>query len=114
MSPDIETEARLLCLSIAVGLGLAAVYGVLRLFRWLAPHGWFWVGIEDFIYWVFSGFAVFYLLYRENDGALRLYVVGSVLASMALGGRLCRAILQKVLKKAGGCFRIKPTRNRRR
>lgn len=99
MSPGIVMEARLLLLSAAVGAGLAALYGILRLWRRLVPHGWLWTGIEDLAYWIFSGFSVFYLLYRENDGALRLYVVGTVLAVMAACGAVGRSICAKVLKK---------------
>lgn len=110
MSPDIWTETRLLGLSVLAGAALAAVYSVLRVFRLLVRHGWLWTGIEDFIYWIFSGFAVFYLLYLENDGALRLYVIGSVLLSMAACNRICSSFLLKVLKKAGRCFKMKRKR----
>lgn len=106
MSPNIQMEARLLLLSIAAGVGLAVLYGLLRLWRRIVPHGWLWTGLEDFAYWTFAGFAVFYLLYRENDGALRLYVIGAVLATMAACDGAGRAIYRKVLKKRKGCFKI--------
>lgn len=107
MSPDIQAEARLLVLSLAAGAGLMALYDVLRVFRLLVPHGWIWTGAEDLLYWIFSGFATFYLLYRENDGALRLYVIGSVLLAMALYDRTFSAFFLKWLKKLGRCFKIK-------
>lgn len=106
MSPNIQIEARLLLLSAASGVGLAALYGILRLWRYLVPHGWLWTGLEDLAYWIFSGFAVFYLLYRENDGALRLYVVGTVLFTMAVCDGAGRSICAKVLKKRKRCFRM--------
>lgn len=107
MSPNIEIEARLLLLSAASGAGLSLLYGALRLWRRLVPHGWLWTGLEDFAYWVFAGFAVFYLLYRENDGVLRLYVVGTVLLTMAACDRLGRSIFTKVLKRRRRCFKMK-------
>lgn len=94
-------------MSIATGVGLMALYDVLRVFRLLVRHGWLWMGIEDFIYWVFSGFATFYLLYRENDGALRLYVIGSILLAMIVYDRIFSANFLKLLKKAGRCIRMK-------
>lgn len=106
MSPDIQIEARLLALSILTGAGLMALYDVLRLLRLLVRHGWLLVGVEDLCYWVFSGFATFYLLYRENDGALRLYVIGAVLLSMVVYDRVCSVNFLKVLKKAGRWIRI--------
>lgn len=107
MSPNIQTEARLLMMSVMTGAGLMALYDVLRMFRLLVRHGWLWIGLEDLFYWIFSGFATFYLLYRENDGALRLYIIGSVLLSMVIYDRICSANFLKLLKKAGRCFRMK-------
>ena len=106
MSPSIHFEARLLVLGIVAGAGLMALYDVLRVFRMLIRHSWLWVGLEDLGYWIFAGFAVFYLLYRENDGALRLYVISTVLLSMIAYDRLLGAFFRKVLKKMGRCFRI--------
>lgn len=99
MSPGIHFEIRLLILGVAAGAGLMALYDLLRLFRALVPHGWLWVGVEDLLYWVFAGLAVFYLLYEENDGALRLYVISTIFLTMIVYDRLCSTILRKVLKK---------------
>ncbi|MCI6887743.1 MAG: spore cortex biosynthesis protein YabQ [Lachnospiraceae bacterium] len=107
MSPNIQMEARLLGLSFLTGAGLMAVYDGLRIFRLMVRHGWLWMGIEDLLYWCFAGFAVFFLLYQENDGALRWYVIGSVLLSMLLYDRLCSVFLLKWLKKAGRCLKMK-------
>lgn len=103
-------EARLLMMSIAMGVGLMALYDVLRVFRLLVRHGWLWIGIEDFFYWIFSGFATFYLLYRENDGALRFYAIGSVLMAMIVYDRIFSVNFLKLLKKAGRCIKMKITK----
>lgn len=114
MSPSIHFEARLLALGILAGAGLMALYDILRVFRMLLRHNWFWVGIEDLGYWIFAGFAVFYLLYRENDGALRLYVIGTIWVVMILYDRFCSSFFRKVLKKMGRCFKIGLTKRNRR
>lgn len=106
MSPNIQIEARLLLFSLGAGAALDGLYWGLRLLRRVIRHGWLMVGIEDLAYWIFAGFSVFYLLYRENDGALRLYVVGSVLLSMAVCDAAVRSILEKVLKKTKKCFKM--------
>lgn len=98
MSPNIQIEARLLILSLLTGAGLMALYDVLRVFRLLVRHGWLWMGVEDLLYWIFAGFATFYLLYRENDGALRLYVIGSVLLAMIIYDRTFSAFFKMVEK----------------
>ena len=54
MSPSIQTEARLILVSAAAGAGLMAVYDGLRIFRLLVRHSWLWVGLEDFLYWIFG------------------------------------------------------------
>ena len=107
MSSDILAEARLLMFSVLTGAGLMALYDLLRLFRLVITHSWFWIGLEDLLYWIFSGFVTFYLLYMENDGAIRLYVIGAVMVSMLVCDRVLRAFLRKVLKKARRCFRMK-------
>ena len=35
----------------------------------------FWIGIEDILYWCVSGIYLFNLIYRENDGMIRIYVL---------------------------------------
>lgn len=107
MSPNIQIEARLLALSVLTGAGLMAFYDALRIFRLVIRHGWLWIGVEDLIYWVIAGFTVFFLLYQENDGAIRWYVIGTVLLTMVVYDRCCSAFLLKWLKKAGRCFRMK-------
>ena len=114
MSPNIHFEVRLLVMGMAAGAGLMAIYDLLRLFRALVPHGWLWVGMEDLVYWIFAGLAVFYLLYRENDWALRLYVISTVFFTMIVYDRLCSAFLQKVLKKLKRCFKIGIIKKKRR
>lgn len=114
MSPSIHFEARLIILGIGAGAGLMALYDILRIFRVIVRHSWLWIGLEDLGYWIFAGFAVFYLLYRENDGVIRLYVIGTVLTAMAVYDHLCSAFFRKVLKKIGRCFRIGVFRKKRR
>lgn len=106
MSSAILYEARLLLISILAGAGLMALYDGLRIFRLLVRHGWLLIGAEDLCYWVFSGFTTFYLLYRENDGALRMYVIGGILLSMVLYDRIFSVNFLKLLKKAGRCLMI--------
>jgi hypothetical protein len=104
------TELHLLAMSVLMGAVLSLAYGVLGIGRRILRHGWLWVGIEDFLYWIFAGFAVFYLLYRENDGALRMYVIAVVLAVRGICNRILRLILGKVLKMTKRCFKINPKR----
>ncbi len=100
-------EARLLLHGIAVGAILMAVYDILRFLRMLIPHGSLAVGVEDFCYWIWSGFFTFLFLYRENDGALRFYMIGSIFLSMLAYDRIISRNLRKVLKMVLRCIRMK-------
>lgn len=114
MSQNIQIEAQLLALSILTGAALMMAYDVLRILRMLIPHSWAAIGAEDLLYWCAAGLAVFYLLYRENDGSLRMYVIGTVLFAMVAYDRCFSRFFLKVLKKAGRWIRIKILKRNRR
>ncbi len=112
MSGFILYEARLLALSLSTGCWLMLVYDTLRVFRLMVRHGPLWVGAEDFVYWIFAGAATFMLLYEQNDGALRAYVIGGVLLGMLLYDRLVSRLLFKGLKKLGKAFKMDRKKNK--
>lgn len=113
MSQNIRMEVELICLSIITGVGLMAAYDVLRIFRLLVRHGWLWTGVEDFFYWLGAGMATFYLLYRENDGSIRWYVIVTVLLTMIAYNRICSRFLLKLLKKTGQWIKMKLMRKKK-
>lgn len=84
VSETIGQEAVFLGTSILVGTVLFLAYDVLRIFRRMVPHGNLWIGIEDFLYWLFCTAAVFVLLYRENDGMVRGFAFGGIVIGMLL------------------------------
>ena len=83
------------------------VYDLIRLFRFLVPHRSLAVGLEDFCYWIWAGFFTFLFLYRENDGALRFYIIGFIFVSMLFYDRIISRNLQKLLKLVLRCIRMK-------
>lgn len=100
-------EARLLVQGLGVGVVFMIVYDLLRLFRFLLPHGSLAIGLEDLCYWIWAGFFTFLFLYQENDGALRFYVIGSIFLSMLIYDRIISRNLQKFLKMVLRCIRMK-------
>ena len=82
------------------GVFLAVCYDVLRIFRNIADHNPFWVGIEDILYWCVSGIYLFGLIYRENDGRIRIYV----LIFTAVGALLYHAGPSRILVKYISAF----------
>lgn len=113
MSMTIRYELQLLFASLAVGLCLMAVYDGLRVFRVLVPHGNFWTGIEDTVYWAGSSITTFLLLFWQNDGVLRWYAILGVLAGMLVYNLTVSRILMKLLKKVEKYLTIRKTKRQR-
>ncbi len=81
MSQVILGELRVVGVAVFCGAVITMVYDLLRIFRRVVSHGNLWIGIEDFIFWIWTALWVFSVLYRENDGNLRMYTI----FAMALG-----------------------------
>ncbi|MEY8394926.1 spore cortex biosynthesis protein YabQ [Lachnospiraceae bacterium 45-P1] len=107
MSFYIQEEAGLAALSFALGILLMISYDLLRLFRLLIPHGSLWTGLEDFFYWIYCAVMTFSLLFYENDGILRGYVIVSAFLGMFLYDRLVSQSVFAVLKNMGRWITIK-------
>lgn len=98
MSAVILGELRVVGVAFLSGALITVVYDVLRIFRRTIAHGNVWIGIEDFFFWVFTSFWIFSVLYRENDGNLRLYTM----IAMALGMIVYHQTLSEPLVKLFG------------
>ena len=107
MSLYIQEEAGLAVLSFVLGILLMISYDLLRLFRLLIPHGSLWTGLEDFFYWIYCAVMTFSLLFYENDGILRGYVIVSAFLGMFLYDRLVSQSVFAVLKNMGRWITIK-------
>ncbi len=107
MSLYIQEEAGLAVLSFVLGILLMISYDLLRLFRLLIPHGSLWTGLEDFFYWIYCAVMTFSLLFYENDGILRGYVIVSTFLGMFLYDRLVSQSVFAVLKNVGRWITMK-------
>lgn len=81
MSQVILGELRVVGVALLSGAVITIVYDLLRIFRRVISHGNLWIGIEDFVFWIWTALWIFSVLYRENDGNLRMYTI----LAMALG-----------------------------
>ena len=82
MSTYLAMEVRLVWMSFVLGCILMASYDLLRWFRFFVPHGLVWTGIEDFFYWICAAVMTFLLLFYENSGIVRAYVIACVFFGM--------------------------------
>ena len=111
MSSRIQYETWLMVLSLVTGAWLMLAYDTLRVFRLVIHHGPIWTGIEDFLYWLYAGLVTFILLYEQNDGVFRAYVIGGVFIGMILYDRFISRIFFKCLKKISKCLKMIINRN---
>ena len=106
VSAGIYEELALLSCFFLIGVFLAASYDVLRILRGIIPHGTFLINLEDLIYWIYVAVVVFVELYDKNDGRLRGYVFGGLLAGMVIYacsfGRICVPCIIRVLRRVLG------------
>lgn len=80
MNPDIIHEVTFLFYSVLTGIFITFFYDLLRVFRKILPHNDIAVSVEDFFYWIGCSFAIFWMLYQENNGTLRWFaIVGATL-----------------------------------
>lgn len=84
VSDSIAMEGGLLFLSILFGIGLMLLYDALRILRHLRKHGTFLLAVEDSLYWFVCAIGIFAMLYQENNGLLRWFVLGGVLVGMLM------------------------------
>ena len=75
MSSVIIEEMQAAVTAFFSGVMITLVYDGLRIFRSGVFHGNFWIGVEDFFFWLWTAFWIFSVLYRENDGELRFYTI---------------------------------------
>lgn len=102
MSEGIRQEAVFFAVSFLVGALLVLEYMLLAGLRKAIRHGQMAVNLEDFFYWSSAALAIFAAVFRENDGAIRLYSAAAVIlgAWCQLGVLVfLRRICIKLLKK---------------
>lgn len=96
VSAEILREANVLLAALVTGALLLFGYDVLRIIRKVLPHKMWLVGAEDLIFWIGSGVALFAMLYRENSGYIRGFVIGGVLVGMLFYNLLLSAHIVKI------------------
>ncbi len=114
MSEYIKMEAELAFSSFLLGLILMISYDFLRLFRLLIPHGKWWTGLEDFVYWMYCAVMTFRLLFYQNSGILRGYVIGCVFLGMYLYDAIVSRSVFGVLKNIGRWITMKKRNHRQK
>ena len=82
MSREIVQELTFFAHSVLMGLAITFAYDWIRVLRRLFKHGTVLTSLEDLFFWLVCGLAVFYMLYRENNGTLRWFAVMGAMIGM--------------------------------
>ncbi len=96
VSAEILRETDVFLAAFLTGVFLLFVYDLLRIVRKILPHKMWLVGVEDLIFWICGAIVLFAMLYRENSGYIRGFVIGGVLTGMLLYNLLLSARFVKV------------------
>ena len=88
VSETIAGEGSLLLASLCFGAALMMLYDIVRIFRYIVKHGTILMAVEDILYWLLCAVGIFAMLYQENDGLLRWFVLGGVAVGMLLENSL--------------------------
>lgn len=99
VSETIAGEGSLLLASFLFGIALMLLYDVFRIFRHIVKHGTVLMAVEDAFYWVLCAVGIFAMLYQENDGLLRWFVLGGVAIGMMLENALISPLVIRFFVK---------------
>ena len=91
----IEKELSVFLQAVLAGNLVYLTYCAIRIFRRIIKHNLFWVSVEDSIFWIATGFYLFFQIYQTSNGKIRWYFVLGVLA----GGILTHYLILKITKK---------------
>ena len=107
MSPYLTLEVRLVGMSTVLGFILMASYDFLRLFRFFVPPGRLWMGSGDFFFWIYGAVMTFLLLFYENSGIVRAYIIACVFFGMIFYDKIISRNVFQLLKKLKKWYKIK-------
>ena len=104
MSQDIVNEVYFLAYSVIMGIAITFVYDFILIGRKIIRHNLFFISLEDFLFWAACAVAVFYMLYKENNGILRWFAVfgaalGMLLYKKIIGVRFVKLISVLIQKE---------------
>ncbi len=94
-------EVRLFSLSIVYGIGILLFYDCFRILRRLIPHNAVAIAFQDLFFWIVTGFSIFALLYRYNNGSIRAYCILGMGIGMIFYGMAISPFFMALMLKIG-------------
>ena len=99
ISETIASEGSLLAVSFLFGIALMLLYDIFRIIRHFIRHGTILTAAEDVFYWLLSAVGIFALLYEENGGLLRWFVIGGAALGMLAENRFISPFIVRFFVK---------------
>lgn len=97
MSDAISMELQFFLVSILWGVIILVIYDVLRIFRRVVKHKWFFVAVEDVLFWIVSAFLIFRMMYQQNNGTIRGFsILGMTLGMIVYNQSLSQFVVKGI------------------
>ncbi len=84
MSQDIINEIMFLLHALLLGIVITFIYDWFVVSRRVIKHTMLLISLEDILFWIACAISVFYMLYEENNGALRWFAVAGAALGMVI------------------------------
>lgn len=75
MSEIVKLQGYLFLITILCGFAIGLFYDIIRIFRRIVIHPNWLINIEDTFFWIISSLFLFIILFNQNDGVLRGFVI---------------------------------------
>lgn len=82
MSELITIQGHLFIITIICGMGIGVFYDILRILRRVVAHSNWMINVEDAFFWLISSVFLFVILFNQNNGIIRGYVILGVVLGM--------------------------------
>lgn len=94
-----NSQLQIFLLAFYIGLALAVVYDMIKIFRYAIPHTNLFVYIEDALFWIISTFSTFHICLEKNDGEIRVYFLIAIFLGMLLYFMLISSFVMSLSEK---------------
>lgn len=86
------------------GLCIAAFFDLTRILRKFLTHSFIFTALEDILFWLLTGAAIFILLYLFQSGKLRFFLFFGFLSGMGIWFKTFSKLIMKSVYHFFLCF----------
>ena len=104
MSQDIINEVMFLLHALLLGVVITFVYDWFLVARRVIRHTVLLISLEDMLFWIACAISIFYMLYEENNGALRWFAVAGAALGMLIYKKTISGYFIKIAVKVFSCI----------